>query len=160
MGQSFGAPGSEPQAALQTGLPSICHGIAACNALPESHNVAQMSGVRIIVLMLIVALGLSGWAAHVQAFGTASLAIASEMGGSGWNSEEAECHDGSASEAHHDHSHPDHGASSCHMISAGLELYAPSAYPPGWYAKAALRPVHADAVTGVSSSPTLRPPRV
>lgn len=118
-----------------------------------------MSGVRIIVVMLILALGLSGWAAQVQAFGDFSSDVVSAMGGSGSNSEEAECHDGSAPEGHHDHTHPGHGPTSCHQISAGLELYAPSTYSPGWCAKAAFAHVHADSVSGIRLSPTLRPPR-
>ncbi len=118
-----------------------------------------MKGLRIIVVMLVVALGLSGWATQMHALAESSPELGSSMPAGDTGADEADCAKAPGSQAHHDHSQGGDGLNSCHVISSALELYSPSAYAPGWRAKAALVPAHPDSATGVMPAPTLRPPR-
>ena len=127
-------------------------------SLVDLPSFALMKGLRIIVLMLVVALGLSGWATHVHALAD-SPELGSSMPAADAKAHEAECAKASGSQARHDHSQGGDGLSCCHLMAPALELYSPSAYRPGWHAKPTHEAAHRDSATGVMPAPTLRPPR-
>ncbi len=116
-----------------------------------------MSGSRIIVVMLIVALSFSGWVAQVQAFGNPSLHLSSTSGGSEGHAGKADCPD-AAAKGLHDHSDP--ASDCCHLVAPGLDLFLPAVYPARWAPRTAFLPSPFGAVTSIMSSPILRPPRV
>ena len=118
-----------------------------------------MSGTRIIVMTLILALGLSGWVAQVQALGNPSVHhLASTGADSDGHAGDAECPDAAAAKGGHDHS--DQGADCCHLVAPALDLVSPGAYQDSWARRAAFLPPRLEAITGLASSPMLRPPRV
>lgn len=118
-----------------------------------------MKGFPIIVVMLVVALGLSGWATNVHALAESSPELGSSMPAGDAGADEADCAEAPGSQAHHDQSQGGDGLDCCHMVAPAVELYSPGAYPPGWYGKAVLVAVHPGSATGVLPAPTLRPPR-
>lgn len=119
-----------------------------------------MSGTRIIVVMLIFALSLSGWVTQVQAVGNVPLDLVTSNGGSE-HSGGADCPDATGSQSHHEHhSDPGHGGDCCHVMAPALELYSPSAYQTSWTQTAAFLPARLESITGIMLSPILRPPRV
>ena len=137
----------------------ICLDLAAelpLASLVNLHSLAHMKGLRIIVLMLVVALGLSGWATSVHALTESSTELGSSIPA---EADKADCAKMSGSQVHHDHSQGGDGLNCCHVMAPALELYSPGAYPPGWYVKAAHVAAHLDSATGVMPAPTLRPPR-
>jgi hypothetical protein len=117
-----------------------------------------MNAVRTLVVVLIVALGLNGWAAQAQAVDVVSPEFSHVLGGSD-RAGEADCSDVSASKAHHDHSSSADGADYCQMVSQALALHSASAGGPSWATSADLRPAHSDALAGISIPLALRPPR-
>lgn len=117
-----------------------------------------MNVVRTIVLVLIVALGLNGWAAQAQALDLVSSEILSALESSA-KSDAEDCSETSVSQGHHDHSSPSDGADYCQMVSQALVLDSASADGPGWAIRAGVRPAHPDALTGISIPLSLRPPR-
>lgn len=119
-----------------------------------------MSGSRIIVVMVILALSLSGWMGQAQALGDVSFDVSASTDGSEGHANGAECPVAAASKAHHDHSHGDDGTDCCHLMAPALELYSPSAYQTSWAPVAGFLQSYLESITGIIVSPVLRPPRV
>mgnify|MGYP006195174171 CR=1 FL=1 len=119
-----------------------------------------MSAPRIIAMMLILALSLSGWVAQVQAVGNAQLGLVTSVDGSE-PTQAAECPDAAGHQSHHEHhSDPNHGDDCCHVMAPALELYSPSAHQTSWTPTAAFLPAYVESITGTMPSPILRPPKV
>lgn len=118
-----------------------------------------MSWSRIIVMVLIFALSLSGWVGQAQALGNLSFDVPASTGGPEGHADEADCPGAAASKSHHDHSHADGDTHCCHLVAPALELCSPSSDQTSWSPATAVLPSCLESITGIIVSPVLRPPR-